>query len=103
MRTIGQQSNFPRRPIASGSYVVSGKKKEILEAYLGTCVGVTLCDRKAEIGGLIHILLPEPTGVDKLWHPESYASTGLPLFIKALCDAGASKKRLWWAPCPKGI
>ena len=94
MQPFSQQSNLPRRPVASGSYVVSGKKKAILEAYLGTCVGVTLCDRKANVGGLLHILLPEPTGVDKRWHPESYASTGLPLFIKALCDAGASKKRL---------
>lgn len=85
---------FSRRPVASGSYVVSRRKEEILEAYLGTCVGVTLVDRKAGVGGLIHILLPEPTGVDKLWHPESYASTGLPLFLKELYRSGASKGRL---------
>lgn len=94
MQPIRKHTNFARRPVASGSYMVSDQKKEILEAYLGTCVGVTLCDRKANVGGLIHLLLPEPTGADRLWHPESYASTGLPLFIEALCNAGASKKRL---------
>lgn len=88
------QFPFPRRPVPSGTYVISGMKKEILEAYLGTCVGVTLCDRKTGFGGLLHLLLPEPTGVGNLWHPESYASSGLPLFIEALCNAGASKKGL---------
>jgi putative nucleotidyltransferase with HDIG domain len=83
-----------RQPVPSGSFIVSGKKNEILEAYLGSCVGVTLRDREANVGGLIHLLLPEPTGADKDWHPENYASTGMPLFIRALCEAGASKSRL---------
>lgn len=83
-----------RRCVPSGTYVVSSKKDEILEAYLGTCVGVSLCDRTAEAGGLIHLLLPEPTGVTKPWHTECYATTGLPLFIQALCEAGAQKSRL---------
>ncbi len=78
----------------SGTYVVSSKKDEILEAYLGTCVGVSLCDRTAEVGGLIHLLLPEPTGVAKPWQAECYATTGFPLFIQALCEAGAQTSRL---------
>ncbi|MBW1782529.1 MAG: HDOD domain-containing protein [Deltaproteobacteria bacterium] len=78
----------------SGSYAVSERKKGILEALLGTCVGVSLCDTQANVAGLIHLLLPEPTGLDVFDRPEIYASTGLPLFIRALCEAGASKKRL---------
>lgn len=88
------RSNVPRQCVASGTYVVSRTKDEILEAYLGTCVGVSLCDRTAEVGGLIHLLLPEPTGIAKSWQAESYATTGLPPFIQALCDAGAQKGRL---------
>lgn len=84
----------PKRPVPSGSFVISRSRNEILEAYLGTCVGVALWDRSARIGGLLHLLLPEPTGMDKLYQPENYASTGLPLFIHALCEAGASKDRL---------
>jgi len=87
-------AEVPRNPVASGSYVVSGHKQEILEAYLGTCVGVTLSDRHANVGGLLHLLLPEPTGVDRVLHPEKYASTGLPLFIEAVFDAGASRDNL---------
>lgn len=88
------QSTSPTQYVASGNYVISERKKAILEACLGTCVGVTLCDRASEVGGLIHLLLPEPTGLDKPWNPEIYATTGLPLFIQALCDAGAKKNRL---------
>jgi len=32
------------------------EKKERLEAYLGSCVGVTLVDRRADVGGLLHLL-----------------------------------------------
>jgi putative nucleotidyltransferase with HDIG domain len=80
--------------VASGNYVVSSGKRAILEAYLGSCVGLTLCDSKACVGGLCHFLLPEPTGLDKPSKPAMYATTGLPLFIRALCDAGADKHRL---------
>ena len=83
-----------RDQVASGSFRIEGKKNEILEAYLGTCVGLTLVDRRAGVGGLLHILLPEPVSAGSVWQPETYAVTGVPLFIKALCDAGAQKKNL---------
>jgi putative nucleotidyltransferase with HDIG domain len=74
--------------------VVSGSRAEVVEAYLGTCVGLTLCDRKAGVGGLIHLLLPEPPGIDRHWQPATYATTGLPVFMKSLLEAGASEERL---------
>jgi len=66
----------------------------ILEAYLGTCVGVALYDAIAGVGGLIHLLLSEPTGIKKIFQPGKYASTGFPPFLKALYDAGASAENL---------
>ncbi|MBU0986955.1 MAG: HDOD domain-containing protein [Proteobacteria bacterium] len=80
--------------VPAGNYAI-GKKKELrLEACLGTCVGVTLCDRDAQVGGLIHLLLPEPTDPLNPWKAEIYASTGLPLFIEALLEKGAGKNNL---------
>ena len=67
---------------------------QILNAYLGTCVGVTLNDRKANVGGLIHLLLPEPTGGNTFGKPENYALTGLPIFLRTLCNEGAELERL---------
>ena len=87
--------------VPSGSFAISTRKpalpsgqEEAMEAYLGTCVGVTLKDDQAKLGGLIHILLPEPTGTDIPFEPAIYATTGLPLFIDKLCSAGASKDNL---------
>jgi len=80
--------------VASGTSIIGTKNKESLEAYLGSCVGVTLVDRRADVGGLLHLLLAEATGMDKYYKPESYATTGMPYFLKKLIDAGASKERL---------
>lgn len=83
-----------RLPVASGNFVVGRRKKIILDAYLGTCVGVAMLDKTAGVGGLLHILLPEWTGYDKPWRAAVYATTGLPVFITALSDAGADVDRL---------
>jgi len=81
--------------IPSGSYrLSSGKPPRLLVALLGSCVGIALFDRQAGVGGLLHLLLPEPTGTATAWQPLNYASTGLPLFLEALASAGASRDRL---------
>ncbi len=80
--------------VTSGTSIVTKKTKESLEAYLGTCVGVTIVDRQANVGGLLHLLLAEATGSGVPFNPESYATTGMPHFLNELIDAGASKERL---------
>ncbi len=87
-------SYLHRQHVASGNYVISEKKNVSLDACLGTCVGVTLCDKETEVGGLIHLLLPEPPNPQNPWKPEIYASTGLPLFIRAILKTGTSKQNL---------
>lgn len=82
------------RHVWSGDYITGGKKNEKLEANLATCVGVTLCDKKAMVGGLIHLLLPEPPGLNRPANPVAYATTGMPLFIKALRENGASRDHM---------
>ncbi|MGM0664592.1 MAG: HDOD domain-containing protein [Thermodesulfobacteriota bacterium] len=85
---------YPTSSVASGTFAVVPRRKEILEAYLGSCVGVAIYDREAGVGGLAHFLLPEPTGMDCFWQPETYAATGLPLFLDALEVAGASPENM---------
>jgi putative nucleotidyltransferase with HDIG domain len=80
--------------VAAGSYYVSHSQPLILQSFLGTCVGVALFDAEAQVGGLIHLLLPEPVSRAGNTQPEKYASTGFPLFLKAICIEGASKSRL---------
>jgi putative nucleotidyltransferase with HDIG domain len=80
--------------VASGSYYVSRLKPLVLQAYLGTCVGVALFDEETGVGGLSHLLLPEPISLSSSFQPEKYASTGFPIFLRALYDEGASRKHL---------
>ena len=83
-----------RYHVAAGNYHVDTAKPTILEAYLGTCVGVALHDPVAGVGGLIHLLLPEPISIEGVSHPEKYASTGFPLFLQALYDMGAAAENM---------
>jgi putative nucleotidyltransferase with HDIG domain len=86
--------NIPRYHVAAGSYHAGASQRLRLHALLGTCVGVALYDAKAKVGGLLHLLLPEPVIFSDVNQPERYASTGVPRFIRAICDAGASRKDL---------
>lgn len=80
--------------VAAGQYKAGKKQTNIYQCYLGTCLGVALYDPKTNIGGVIHILLPEPPGISSVDCPEKYASTGLSLLIKDLIKLGAEAKNL---------
>jgi putative nucleotidyltransferase with HDIG domain len=83
-----------RYHVAAGSYYIGTQKPMILEAYLGTCLGVAIYDPMVAVGGLIHLLLPEPMSIDGAFQPEKYASTGFPLFLQALARAGAAVENM---------
>jgi putative nucleotidyltransferase with HDIG domain len=80
--------------VGAGSFHVAGKEQRTLQAFLGTCVGVAMYDDERGVGGLFHILLPEPVCSGDAPTPEKYASTGFPLFIEALFQNGVKKENL---------
>lgn len=86
--------NLRRFHVAAGTFYVGRSEPTLLQALLGTCVGVALYDARAGIGGIIHLLLPEPVVASSGYQQEKYASHGMPLFIQAAMDAGASKENL---------
>lgn len=69
---------------------------QIITYALGSCIGLSAYDPVMRIGGLIHIMLPEPgkgeTQSDE--NPFIYASSGLPIFFDELYSLGAMKVRL---------
>ncbi len=48
-----KDTELRRELVFPGNYFVSDKKELALEACLGSCVGVTICDKEANVGGLI--------------------------------------------------
>ena len=83
-----------RYHVAAGNYYIGKTQSLTVDAYLGSCVAVALYDAEAGVGGLIHLLLPEPVSPDNPLGAEKYASSGLPIFLKALLDEGASAKNI---------
>jgi putative nucleotidyltransferase with HDIG domain len=80
--------------VPSGTFHVSQHQPLILQAFLGTCVGLALQCESTGVGGIIHLLLPEPITPLAGAQPEKYAASGLPLFIEALTNAGAQRASL---------
>jgi chemotaxis protein CheD len=63
---------------------------------LGSCLGISIYDPVAVVGGLLHIMLPESSvnPVRAAQNPWVFADTGIPRFFKAAYDLGAQKSRL---------
>lgn len=63
---------------------------------LGSCLGVTIYDPVAGVGGLLHVMLPDSTSQTSHSKPNPYkfVDTGLPQLFKQSYQAGARKERL---------
>lgn len=83
-----------RYHVAAGTFQTSERQPLLMQAYLGTCVGLALHCKKNGIGGIIHLLLPEPVSQASLNQPEKYASTGVPMFIESLMTLGAESQSM---------
>ena len=81
--------------VGIGQCVITRSPAATLVAYgLGSCVGVAAWDAQAHVGGLIHILLPEPGAGTTVTAPLRYASTGVPQFLRELEQLGAVRTRM---------
>jgi chemotaxis protein CheD len=63
---------------------------------LGSCIGVTIYDPAAKVGGLLHYMLPESsTNPEKAKeNPYMFADTGIPLLFKEAYNLGGEKRRM---------
>jgi chemotaxis protein CheD len=70
--------------------------KPIITYALGSCIGVTLFDPVAKVGGMLHFMLPEgKTSPEKAAaNPAMFADTGIPLLFNNAYKLGASRARL---------
>jgi chemotaxis protein CheD len=70
---------------------------QVLATYaLGSCIGLTVYDPEAAVGGLLHYMLPD-SRIDlarSRENPYMFADTGIPKLLEQVCGQGASKRRL---------
>lgn len=86
-----------RRVIGISEMIVTDNPQDLLVTYsLGSCIGVTMFDPQARVGGMIHYMLPAskiaPGKADA--RPAMFADTGIPLMLKQLYDMGARRDNL---------
>jgi chemotaxis protein CheD len=75
---------------------VSADPVDVLVTYsLGSCIGVSLYDPVAKIGGMLHCLLPEFTGsANDSGNCFKFADTGVKRLLEKIISMGAVKRRL---------
>ncbi len=76
---------------------VSAKKEDLIITHaLGSCLGVTVHDPVACVGGLLHVMLPlstiDPAKAGR--NPFMFVDTGFPRLLIECFKDGAQKKRL---------
>jgi chemotaxis protein CheD len=76
---------------------VATDPEQMLVTYaLGSCIGLSLYDSAAHVGGMLHFMLPE-SAIDPArarQNPYMFADTGVPLLIEQLRARGASPRSL---------
>lgn len=63
---------------------------------LGSCIGVSIWDQRARVGGMLHYMLPESSlSPEKAkTNPAMFADTGIPTLFRAAYALGAHKKSI---------
>lgn len=80
--------------VGIGGFAIARSPARLKTSGLGSCVGVTIYDRKERIGGLVHAMLPSAKGDRLENNPAKYADSGIVYIIEEAIKTGASRKRL---------
>lgn len=86
-----------RTVVGMGELVVSSDPAELLITYaLGSCLGVVVHDPAAQVGGLLHVMLPESSINEAKGRamPAMFVDTGVPRLFQECYRAGGVKERL---------
>lgn len=73
---------------------VGGADDTLVTLGLGSCVAILLHDPDARVGGLAHILLPEPALSRDQGNASKFATTAVPALVKEMARLGARPGRL---------
>ena len=75
----------------------SNSENDIIVTYsLGSCIGVSIYDKVAKVGGMLHFQLPDSkSNLERASeNPYMFADTGTDRLITKMCNMGANMKRL---------
>jgi chemotaxis protein CheD len=68
---------------------------ELITHALGSCIGVTVYDPVARVGGMLHFMLPSAADSQRAeQNPAMFGDSGIPLLFRTCYSLGAAKERL---------
>ena len=79
----------------SDGKVTNEIEDELITYSLGSCIGVTVYDETAQVGGMLHFQLPSSrlNGTSQKKSPFMFADSGMAALLKKLEAFGVNKKR----------
>ena len=80
--------------VGMADYKVGRSPATIISYGLGSCIGISLYDPQAKVGGLLHIMLPDSNQSRANENRAKFADTGIPDMLEELIRMGAAKSRL---------
>jgi chemotaxis protein CheD len=93
-----QDVGVPRGLVVGVADLAVGREacQRIVTYALGSCIGLSAWDPVAKVGGLLHYMLPQPPEQydPKALKPFMYATTGIPLLLRRVAEAGGQQARL---------
>jgi chemotaxis protein CheD len=77
-------------------YVSTDTSNVLITYALGSCVAVSIYDNVAQVGGMLHFMLPEapPDAAQAGKNPYMFADSGIPMLFREAYEKGAQKRRL---------
>jgi chemotaxis protein CheD len=86
-----------RHIVGVADMVVSAEPDDVIVTHaLGSCLGITIHDPVANVGGLLHVMLPlsttDPAKAAK--NPYMFVDSGVPVLFKEAYKRGAEKRRI---------
>ena len=83
--------------VGVGGLAVSNNQNAVLTTYsLGSCLGVTIYDPVARVGGMLHAMLPDSTinEAKAAGQPAMFVDTGVPALFRAAYQLRVEKHRV---------
>ena len=80
--------------VGMADYRVGAAPSTLISYGLGSCIGLSLYDPKAKVGGLLHYMLPDSKQARASDTPAKFIDTGFPLMLADVLKLGAVKSRL---------
>lgn len=77
--------------VGISDYKISESPDKLITLGLGSCVGIAIYDKRTQVGGLSHIMLPDSNFFNKDIKPEKFADLAIPKMVAEITKGESTK------------